>query len=175
MSSILGIVTGRISDQYVYQQMTAQLDAGLTQLTQLETELSTGDQFQLPSQDPVAAQQVISLTSLSAKKQQAQSNLTSAQSYLSEADSAMTNINNLMSQARATGVAPWAAQSPRHNSSPPRRASSRRSSNWSTPATSSSRTAISSPARTPRCNLSAPRATTSNTRGTIRPVHLYRR
>jgi flagellar hook-associated protein 3 len=104
MSSILGIATGRISDQYVYQQMTSQLDAGLTQLTRLETELSTGDQFQLPSQDPVAAQQVISLTSLLAKKQQAQSNLTSAQSYLSEADSAMTNINNLMSQARATAV-----------------------------------------------------------------------
>ncbi len=84
--------------------MTAQLDSGLTQLTQLETELSTGDQFQLPSQDPVAAQQAISLQTLLAKKQQAQSNVTSAQSFLSEADSAMTNINNLMSQARATAV-----------------------------------------------------------------------
>ncbi len=58
----------------------------------------------MPSQNPVAAQQVISLQTLLAKKQQAQSNVASAQSFLSEADSVMTNINNLMSQARATAV-----------------------------------------------------------------------
>ena len=104
MSSILGILTGRISNQAVYQQLTAQIDTNLSQLTKLQTELSTGNQFQLPSENPVAAQQVISLQALLAKKQQAQSNVTSAQSFLSEADSAMTNINNLMSAARATAV-----------------------------------------------------------------------
>ena len=104
MSTILGISASRISDQYVYQQLGSQLDANLTQLTQMETELSTGHQFQLPSQNPVAAQQVVSLTNLLQQKQQAQTNVTSAQSLLSEVDSAMTSINNLMSQARATAV-----------------------------------------------------------------------
>ena len=50
--SVNGIPTSNISDLFVRNQLTAKLNSGQTNLYQLETEISTGHQFQAPSQNP---------------------------------------------------------------------------------------------------------------------------
>ena len=88
MSSITGISASRISDTFVNYLLTNQVQYDESQLTNLETELSTGDAFQLPGQNPTAANQVVNLQNLVARKTQLQTNLTTGQSFLSATDSA---------------------------------------------------------------------------------------
>ena len=51
-------------------QLVNELDANQTAMNQLETEISTGYQFQLPSQNPQAAMQVEGIQSLLERKDQ---------------------------------------------------------------------------------------------------------
>ena len=70
----------------------------------IQTQLSTGQRFEVPSEDPIAAQRVMSLQSLLERKAQVKSNLTTNQSYLTATDSAMGNIASLLSEVRATAL-----------------------------------------------------------------------
>jgi flagellar hook-associated protein 3 len=103
-SSIGGISTSRISDAFVNANLINQVQYNELQLNELETQLTTGYRFQLPSQDPTAANQVINLQNLVARKTQLQTNLTSVQSYLSATDTALTSVANLLTDARSTAA-----------------------------------------------------------------------
>ena len=102
--AILGIPSTRVSDQFVQQRLLSQVQSNLERLYQLETQLSTGRQFQVPSEDPVAAMRVISLQRLLARNSQLQVNLTTNQSYLSASDSALSNVSSLMSDVRGAAL-----------------------------------------------------------------------
>lgn len=103
-SSIIGIPTSRISTMYVRQRMITQVQYDQLGMFDLQTQMSTGHRFEAPSQDPVAAQRVVSLQSLLARKDQIKTNLSTSQSYLSSTDSALGNINSLLTDARATAL-----------------------------------------------------------------------
>ncbi|MGO8749545.1 MAG: flagellar hook-associated protein FlgL [Thermoguttaceae bacterium] len=102
--SIIGIPSTRVSDLFIQQQMLDQMNSDQNDMVQLETELSTGYQFSLPSQNPNAAAQVIGLQELMAQQTQAQTNVNTAQSYLSASDSAMSQISSLLSSVQATAL-----------------------------------------------------------------------
>ena len=105
MSTGLGsIPTSRVSNLFMREQMVNEMDAAQQQMTQTEQQLTTGYQFSAPSQNPIAAMQVVSLQSLIAQKTQVQSNITAAGTDLSETSSALSNAANVISQAQATAV-----------------------------------------------------------------------
>ena len=102
--SIIGIPSTRVSDLFIQQQMLGQMNSDQTDMLQLQTELSTGYQFSLPSQNPNAAAQVVGLEELMAQQTQVQTNVNTAQSYLSASDSAMSQISSLLSSVQATAL-----------------------------------------------------------------------
>ena len=102
MSSIIGIPTTRVSDQFVRQRMLAQVQADQAAMYRVLTQLSTGHSFSTPSENPTAAMRVVSLQSLLERKQQVLSNLNTNQSYLSAADSSLSTISSMLADVRAT-------------------------------------------------------------------------
>ena len=104
MTSISGIPTTRVSDLMVRQRLLQQVQYDLGELLRLEEQLSTGQQFQLPSEDPVAALRARRLQSLLERKEQVKSNLATSQSYLSATDLAMSTVSGLIIEVRGVAL-----------------------------------------------------------------------
>ena len=102
MVTIIPIPTTRVSDALVNQRLVNQIDADEVNLTQLQTEISTGQSLVLPSDDPIAAENGMELMEQIAQNTQYQSNVTANQTYLTTTDSAMTSIGNLLNTAQST-------------------------------------------------------------------------
>ena len=104
--AIVGVPGTRVSEQLVQQSLLRQVQTNLGQLYQLETQLSTGKQFQLPSENPVAATRVMGLQRLIAQNVQYKTNLATSQSYMTATDAAMSDVSSLVNNARgdATSV-----------------------------------------------------------------------
>jgi flagellin-like hook-associated protein FlgL len=102
--AIIGIPSTRISDQFVRQVLLSQVQTDQIDLFRLQTQLSTGRQFELPSEAPVAAGRVMSLQRLLERKEQIKGNLSTSQSYLSATDTAMSQISGLMAEVRGTAL-----------------------------------------------------------------------
>ena len=102
--SIIGIPSTRISDQFSRLVLLRQVQGDQVDLLRLENQLSTGQRFQLPSEDPVAAMRVMSLQQLLARKTQIQSNLTTNQSFLSATDTAMSQVSGMIADVRAAAL-----------------------------------------------------------------------
>jgi flagellin-like hook-associated protein FlgL len=98
--AIAGIPNTRVSDQFVRQQLLGQVQSTQVDLLRLETQLSTGRKFQLPSEDPVAALRAVGLQRLLERNQQVQANVTTNQSYLTDTDSALSQVSSLINQVR---------------------------------------------------------------------------
>jgi len=102
--AIIGIPSTRISDQFVRQVLLSQVQTDQIDLFRLQTQLSTGRQFELPSEAPVAAARVMSLQRLLERKEQIKGNLATNQSYLSATDTAMSQISGMMAEVRGTAL-----------------------------------------------------------------------
>ena len=105
MSTIIPIPSTRVSDALVNQRLVNQLDADEVNLTQLQTEVSTGQSLVLPSDNPTAAENGFELMQQIAQNTQYQSNVSSSQTFLSSTDSAMTSIGDLLNTAQSTAEA----------------------------------------------------------------------
>ena len=104
MPGILGIPTARISDLFVRQRVLQQVQYDLSELFRLEQQLSTGHQYELPGEAPIASLRAISLQRLLERKEQAKSNLSISQSYLSATDTAMSGISGLITEVRGVAL-----------------------------------------------------------------------
>ncbi len=104
MSIIGSIPTSRVSDSYTRQTLLTQLDSDQTALTKLQQELSTGQAFSLPSQDPSAALSGITANSLVQQNTQVETNLSLSQSYLSESESVLGSASSLLSSVNSTAL-----------------------------------------------------------------------
>ena len=105
MSSITGISSTRISDVFVYTQLTRQMMSDQVELFNIENQISTGHLFQIPSEDPVAAEQVIDLQRVLEQMGQYLKNITGSKTYLATADSTLQEASNLMAEAKASILA----------------------------------------------------------------------
>ncbi|MGO9115625.1 MAG: flagellar hook-associated protein FlgL [Thermoguttaceae bacterium] len=101
---ILGISTTGISNLSMQDLLIGELNANQTQMNQLETEISTGYQFQLPSQNPQAAMQVEGIQSLLERKTQMLTNISTSQSSLSQTDSTLTTVSNLLTSVQSAAL-----------------------------------------------------------------------
>lgn len=103
--AIGGIPTTRVSDQYVSQRLLAQVQSNQVELLRLETQLSTGYSFTYPSENPVAAQRVMTLQRLLESKSQVATNLSTTQSYLSTTDSALSQVSSILNDVTGAALA----------------------------------------------------------------------
>jgi flagellin-like hook-associated protein FlgL len=102
--SITGIPTSGITSQFARDQLTSILNAGQRSMYQLELAISSGHQFQLPSENPQSAIQVEGIQSLLERKDQMKSNISTTQSYLNQTDSALNSVSNLLTSIQATAL-----------------------------------------------------------------------
>lgn len=102
--SINGIPTSNISDLFVRNQLASQLNSAQTNMYQLQMEISSGYQFQAPSQNPGAAIVVEGIQSLLERYGQLQTNVSTNQSYLSQTDSTLTSVSNLLTSIQSTAL-----------------------------------------------------------------------
>jgi flagellar hook-associated protein 3 FlgL len=82
------------------QLVNSQIQSQEFTMSQLEAEISSGQKFQLPSQDPTDATQAIQLTSLMAQNKQFDKNAQSGTALLNAADGALTTISQAVTSAQ---------------------------------------------------------------------------
>ncbi len=104
MSSIVGVSTNRVSEQFIRDRLLHQIQYNQRELFRVQTQLSTGYLFQSPGEAPIAASRVIRLQRLLERKAQVQINLATTQSYLGATDVALGRIADLLAEARATAL-----------------------------------------------------------------------
>jgi flagellar hook-associated protein 3 len=102
--SITGIPISGISSQFTRGQLVNQLNSGQANMYQLELQLSTGHQFQVPSENTAAAFQVEGIQSLLERKDQMKSNIQMSQSYLNQTDSALSGVSSLLTSIQSTAL-----------------------------------------------------------------------
>ena len=104
LSSFYPVVAGRTSDAANRYRSLYQVQMGKMGLQDLESQLSSGMRYTLPSQDPTSALRVISLQRELEFRDQTIKNLDSSQSYLNATEANLSNIQDLMTELRGLGV-----------------------------------------------------------------------
>ncbi len=94
------LLPGRMPNSLKSQLLNAQIQSSEFSMAQLEAEISSGQKFQLPSDDPTDASQAIQLTSLLAQNTQFDTNAQSGTSFLNATDSALATISQGMTTAQ---------------------------------------------------------------------------
>lgn len=102
--AIVGIPNTRVSDLFVRLRLLEQIQQDQVGIFRLQTQLSTGQRFQTPSEEPVAAQRVMSFQRLLERKQQVRTNLATTQSYLSATDGILAQVSDLVAEIRAAAL-----------------------------------------------------------------------
>jgi flagellar hook-associated protein 3 FlgL len=104
LSSFYPVVAGRVSDSAARHRSLYQVQIGRIAMQELERQLSTGERFSKPSDDPTAALRVIGLQRELEFRAQTTRNLDSAQGYLNATESSLGNVQDLMTEFRGLGV-----------------------------------------------------------------------
>ncbi len=104
MPSISSIPTTRVSDLLIRQRLLTQMGLDQTDMVRLQTQISTGHRYALPSEDAPSALRVMSLQKLLEQKGQVQVNLKTNQSYLSASDAALAAVSNILASARGAAM-----------------------------------------------------------------------
>ena len=147
-NTIIGIPTTRVTESYtrgriLRQTQPTQTGRSPSSKAQLSQRLSVSE----PSDDPVAAMQVMSLQRLLQRKTQVKSNLSSTQSYLGVTDTSLSSVFQFGEPGPHHGAGRLGNHlAPTSSGRPPCSRSIRRSSNSSTTAISNSAGGICFPA-----------------------------
>ncbi|MFN7876619.1 MAG: flagellin [Pirellula sp.] len=104
LSSFYPVVAGRVSDSAARYRSLYQVQVGRIAMQELERQLSTGERFAKPSDDPTAALRVIGLQRELEFRAQTTRNLDSAQGYLNATESSLGNVQDLMTEFRGLGI-----------------------------------------------------------------------
>jgi flagellar hook-associated protein 3 FlgL len=94
------LLPGRMPNSLIVQRLQAQMQDGQVAMGLLEQQISTGQKFQLPSEDPIGAAQAIQLTSLLAQNTQLDANVQTSTSLLNSTDSVMANLSTALNTAK---------------------------------------------------------------------------
>jgi len=91
---------GRVSNALLTQRITNAVQAGQAGIDKLQTQLSTGRKFNLPSDSPTAATQTLLLQKLDERRAGFQESIQTNQGFLSTADQTLATISDAIAQAR---------------------------------------------------------------------------
>src|SRR6516162_7420024 len=101
------LLPGRMPNALKSQLLNAQIQSTQFSMAQLEAEISSGQKFQIPSNDPADASQAIQLTALLAQNTQFDKNVQFATSLLNATDAALASISQSATTAQtldASGI-----------------------------------------------------------------------
>jgi len=104
MANIIGIPTTRVSDLFMRQRLTNQIQMDQLDAFRAQMQLSTGRRIQVPSEDSNAAMRIIDLQRLLERKGQVRSNLSTNQSYLLATDSTLSSVSGSLAEIRAVAM-----------------------------------------------------------------------
>src|SRR6185312_7698638 len=90
----------RVSTSWAQQQSVGSMMDRQSNLSDLNTQLSTGKRINQPSDDPVGAARALDLTHLTADTAQYQRNITSANARLGLEDQSLSNTSNVLGRVR---------------------------------------------------------------------------
>lgn len=105
------LLPGRMPNSLQSQRLVATLQNAQYDMGLLQDQVSSGQKFQIPSQDPAAASQAMQLTTLLAQNRQYDANIQSAVVFLNNTDSAMSSISQSLTAAQALNSAGIGASS----------------------------------------------------------------
>ncbi len=107
MAGIVPIPTTRITQLLARQRLLAQLQGDQLDIFRLQSQVSTGRRFTLPSEDAPAAQRAITLQRLLERKTQLRSSVDSGKQFLAATDNALLSVASTLGDLRgeALGVA----------------------------------------------------------------------
>lgn len=94
----------RITQSYIAQQFAASQDASETALAQLQQEISSGLAYSAPSQNPIAATQVLGIQATLGQITQYGANINLATSRLNLEDSTLTSVTNTLQSIRSLAL-----------------------------------------------------------------------
>lgn len=103
--SIIPILPGRVPNSLVATNLQAILQSTNQQLTNVQEQISTGHKLSLPSDDPYAAAQTITMQQLLNRKTQIVSNINSDAAFLNASDSALSSVTDALNQAKTAVMA----------------------------------------------------------------------
>ena len=104
MGAISGVPTTRVTDQFIRQRLMQQVQYSQRELYRLQVQMSTGYQYEFPSEKPIASLRVISLQRLLEQKAQVKTNLATSQSFLDASDAALSRVSQIVAEARGTAL-----------------------------------------------------------------------
>lgn len=104
MGNVIGIPTTRVSDLFVRQRLLSQIQADQLELFQTQMQLSTGQRFHVPSEDPDAALRVMRLQRLLERKEQIRTNLNTNETFLTATDTALGTVSNSLAEVRGVAL-----------------------------------------------------------------------
>jgi flagellin-like hook-associated protein FlgL len=104
MTSIIPIPTTRVGDYFARQRLANQLQLDQLALFRLQTQVSTGQRLQLPSEDAPAALRAINLQRLLDRKNQIRTNLKASNLYLSAAENSLGVASQQLIEIRSTAL-----------------------------------------------------------------------
>jgi flagellar hook-associated protein 3 FlgL len=90
----------RVSTSWMQQQSIGSMMDRQSDLSNINTQLSTGKRINQPSDDPVGAARAVDLTHLGADTAQYQRNITSANARLGLEDQSLSNVTNVLGRVR---------------------------------------------------------------------------
>lgn len=93
----------RVSTQQVYRSNIDQLNKLNTDIAKTQQQISSGERFSQPSEDPLAAGQVLKLDKELARTEQYQANIGSTQRRLELSETTLDALNNELSFALDSG------------------------------------------------------------------------
>jgi flagellar hook-associated protein 3 FlgL len=99
--SIMGLGIGTISNTSIASQNNTNVNSLMQQLQQLDEELSTGQQFTLPGQNPQATASILPIQQNIASQTQYQTNLTTDQGFLNDTDTSLQTVSSSLDQANS--------------------------------------------------------------------------
>jgi flagellar hook-associated protein 3 FlgL len=98
------LLPGRMPNSLVVQRLQAQMQDSQVAMGLLEQQISTGQKFQLPSEDPIGAAQALQLQSLLAQNTQLDANVQTSTSLLNSTDSTMADVTNALNMAKGLAM-----------------------------------------------------------------------
>jgi flagellar hook-associated protein 3 FlgL len=93
----------RVTEGMSYQSLLRELSLGQERMQNAQNEVSSGKKVSTPSDDPIAASDIVRLNSESAEAGQYSKNLTFAKAKLQIADTALDGVEQMVERARTLG------------------------------------------------------------------------
>lgn len=99
--SIGPITSGRAPNALAFERLNQQIQSGQNQLQRLQDQLTTGQQYLAPSEDPASALSAIILQTRLERQQQYKANVETDRSFLGATENAFSSVSNTVNSAKS--------------------------------------------------------------------------